>query len=287
MLAIFKREFKSYFLTTTGYIYMSLFLLIAGIFFLLVNLFPQDPRFSGFLESIIFIFLISVPILTMRLMTDEAKYRTDQLLFTSPLKITDIVLGKYFAAIALFLITMAITAIWGIMISFFGEVDWSETIAAYIGFILMGFSFISVGLFISSTTENQVVAAIVTFGALLVTWIIDFIQQGVPTTMGSGIVFTAIVFAGIAAWIYFSTKNWIIAAATALVGAGVIILVYFLAQEFYFGLISKSLNWFSLIQRYEGFRLGTLRLDAIIYYLTFSSFFIFLTVRHLEKRRWK
>ncbi|MFP4385252.1 MAG: ABC transporter permease [Spirochaetia bacterium] len=287
MFAIFKREFKSYFLTTTGYIYMSLFLLIAGIFFLLVNLFPQDPRFSGFLESIIFIFLISVPILTMRLMTDEAKYRTDQLLFTSPLKITDIVLGKYFAAIALFLITMAVTAIWGIMISFFGEVDWSETIAAYTGFILMGFAFISVGLFISSTTENQVVAAIVTFGALLVTWIIDFIQQGVPTTMGSGIVFTAIVFAGIAAWVYFSTKNWIITAATVLVGAGVIILVYFLAQEFYFGLISKSLNWFSLIQRYEGFRLGTLRLDAIIYYLTFSSFFIFLTVRHLEKRRWK
>jgi ABC-2 type transport system permease protein len=223
----------------------------------------------------------------MRLMTDEAKYRTDQLLFTSPLKITDIVLGKYFAAIALFLITMVITAIWGIMISFFGEVDWSETIAAYIGFILMGFAFISVGLFISSTTENQVVAAIVTFGALLVTWIIDFIQQGVPTTMGSGIVFTAIVFAGIAAWIYFSTKNWIITGATVLVGAGVIILVYFLAQEFYFGLISKTLNWFSLIQRYEGFRLGTLRLDAIIYYLTFSSFFIFLTVRHLEKRRWK
>jgi ABC-2 type transport system permease protein len=132
-----------------------------------------------------------------------------------------------------------------------------------------------------------VVAAIVTFGALLVTWIIDFIQQGVPTTMGSGIVFTAIVFAGIAAWIYFSTKNWIITGATVLVGAGVIILVYFLAQEFYFGLISKTLNWFSLIQRYEGFRLGTLRLDAIIYYLTFSSFFIFLTVRHLEKRRWK
>jgi len=223
----------------------------------------------------------------MRLMTDEAKYRTDQLLFTSPLRITDIVLGKYFAAVAIFLITMAITVIWGIMISFFGEIDWKETIGSYIGFILIGASFISLGLFVSSTTENQVVAAIVTFGALLVTWIIDFVQQGVPASMGSGIVFTAIVFAGVAAWIYFSTKNWIITAVSALIGAGAIVLIYFISQEFYYGLISKTLGWLSLVQRYEGFRIGIVRLDAIVYYITFSSLFIFLTVRHLEKRRWK
>jgi ABC-2 type transport system permease protein len=287
MLAIFKREFKSYFLTTTGYIFMSLFLIIAGIFFVLNILFPQSPAFSTFLSSILFIFLVSVPILTMRLMTDEAKYRTDQLLFTSPLRITDIVLGKYFAAVAIFLITMAITVIWGIMISFFGEIDWKETIGSYIGFILIGASFISLGLFVSSTTENQVVAAIVTFGALLVTWIIDFVQQGVPASMGSGIVFTAIVFAGVAAWIYFSTKNWIITAVSALIGAGAIVLIYFISQEFYYGLISKTLGWLSLVQRYEGFRIGIVRLDAIVYYITFSSLFIFLTVRHLEKRRWK
>ena len=170
MFAVFKREFKTYFQTVIGYIFMAIFLLVAGIFFVYGNIYGRDPNFTNFLGGIIFVFLLSIPVLTMRLMTDDIRMKTDILLISNPLKIIDIVLGKYLAAITLFIVTLAVTATYAIVMSFHGEVDTWETVGGYIGFILLGCSFISIGLFVSSLTENQVVAFIITFAALLISW---------------------------------------------------------------------------------------------------------------------
>ncbi|HUX22285.1 MAG TPA: ABC transporter permease subunit, partial [Spirochaetia bacterium] len=189
MIAILKRELKAYFLTPIGYIFMSLFLLVGGVLFAFGNLVSHSSQYSGFLGSILFMFLLATPILTMRLFTDEMRMKTDQLLLTSPVRITEVVIGKYLAALVVFTITLVITIFYAILISVYGDLDVWQTVGGYIGFFLIGCAFISIGLFVSATTENQVVAAIITFGALLLAYIMDAIQSGVPTDGTSGIIF--------------------------------------------------------------------------------------------------
>jgi len=286
MLAIFKRELKTYFLTPTGYIFLALFLLITGIFFTLSNILPKNPTFAPFLDSILFLFLLCVPILTMRLMTDEKRFRTDQLLLTSPVKIIDIVLGKYFAALVLFCIALGVTVIYAVILNAYGSLDTWESFGAYLGFVFLGSAFIALGLYVSAATENQVIAAIVTFGALLIVWILDFVRQGVPADMISGMIFTIALFAALNVWIYFSTRNILILICTCAVSAAAFLLLFFLKEELFLGLIGKTLGWLSLVSRYKSFSMGILKVDTIIYYLSFAAFFNYLTVRLIERRRW-
>jgi ABC-2 type transport system permease protein len=286
MFAILKRELKTYFQNPTGYIFMGLFLLIAGIFFATQILLPKSARFAPFLSSIAFVFLLVVPILTMRLMTDEKRMNTDQLLLTAPLKIGDIVLGKFLAAAAFFGITLLITVIYPIIIELHGSLDTWETVGAYIGFLLLGCSFISVGLFVSATTENQVTAGIITFGALLLVWIMDFLKSAVPTDEIAGIIFAAVIVLAAVVWMYFSTKHILLSIGVGLAGGVVILLVFLLKEDFFVGFIGEVLGWLSPVDRYQDFSMGILKLDSIVYYLSFSAFFLFLTVRLIDKKRW-
>jgi ABC-2 type transport system permease protein len=286
MIAILKRELKAYFLTPIGYIFMSLFLLVGGVLFAFGNLTSHSSQYSGFLGSILFMFLLATPILTMRLFTDELRMKTDQLLLTSPVRITEVVIGKYLAALVVFTITLVITIFYAILISVYGDLDVWKTVGGYIGFFLIGCSFISVGIFVSATTENQVIAAIITFGALLLAYIMDAIQSGVPTDGTSGIIFAVVIVLAVGAWIYFSTRNLIIAGIVLLAGAIIIVLFYLLNKTVYTGFIGNVLAWFSLMTRYQDFTRGLLKLGSIVYYLSFSAFFLFLTVRLIEKRRW-
>lgn len=286
MFAIYKRELKTYFQTPIGYIYMSIFLLLSGIFFTVGNLFNLSPQFASYLSSIIFVYLLTIPVLTMRLMTDEKRNKTDQLLLTSPVRISGIVLGKYFAAVTISLITVGVTVLYAIVMSFHGDIDGWESFGSYIGFILMGCSFIAIGLFISTTTENQVVAAIVTFFALLVFWIMDVLQQSVPVDSLAAFIFLGVVILAICAWIYFSTKNLIIPITLAVLGIGAALIVFLVNKDLYYGFIGRILGWLSLVERYGSFPRGILRLDAIVYYITMCAFFVFLTIRLIEKKRW-
>jgi len=290
MIAVFLRELKSYFENVTGFIFMGFFLLLSGIFFVFNNLIPQSPNYNGVLGTITFIFLVVVPILTMRLLSEEARQKTDQLLLTSPLSLTGIVLGKYLAALAVFLLTLIVTFLYPVLISIVGSVVVSEIVGGYIGFFLLGSAFIAVGLFVSSLTDNQVIAAVVTFAALLIMWILDALQQGLPADPLSGAAFAGLMVVGVALFLYFTVRNWILSAATVLVGGCVIALAYLVigAKAANFdGFIVKVLKWFSLLERYQNFSLGILGLSAVVYYVSFSAVFVFLTVRVIEKRRWQ
>lgn len=286
MFAILKRELKTYFRTPTGYIFMGLFLLIAGIFFATQILLNKSPRYSPFLSNIAFIFLLVVPILTMRLMTDERRMKTDQLLLTNPLKISDIVVGKFLAATAFLGISLLITVIYPLIISFHGSLDTWETVGAYIGFLLLGASFVAIGLFVSTTTDNQVVAGIITFGALLLVWIMDFLKQAVPTDKLSGIIFAGVLVVGLVLWLYFSTRHLLLSIGAGIIGAAVIVLLFFIQEDIFVGFIGDVLGWLSPMNRYQDFTIGILKLDAIVYYLSFIGFFLFMTVRVIDKKRW-
>jgi len=286
MFAIFKRELRAYFLTPIGYLYMGLFLLLTGIFFTFNNIFSQSSQFTNFLGSIIIIYLFTIPLLTMRLFSEEKRQNTDQLLLTSPVSITGIVCGKFLAAMAVYCGTLAFTALYTVVIALYGDPQTWETIGSYIGFIFLGASYISVGIFVSTVTENQLTAALVSFFSLFLIWLLDSVSQIVPSDTKSGIISAAVLLAAICIFVYLNTRNWVIVLGAALIGGLAIGGFYLFKQDVFFGFIRKFLGWFSINRRYNSFSMGLLKFDSLLYYASFSGLFLFLTVRLIEKRRW-
>ena len=286
MMAILKRELKSYFLTPIGYIYMGFFLLVAGVFFTFGNLISRSSQYTGFLGGILFIYLFAVPLLTMRLFSEEKRQRTDQLLLTSPISIPEVVLGKFLAAFTVYLITLAITVMYALVVGIYGDLSFWETLGAYIGFIFLGASYIAVGVFVSAGTENQLTSALVSFFSLLMIWLIDPISNSLPVDLIAGIIFASLLVVALCGYIYLNTKNLYITAALFLLGALIIAATYFIDKVVFIGFMRKFFSWFSLNKRYENFSMGLLKIDSLVYYLSFTGLFLFLTVRLIEKQRW-
>lgn len=172
MSAIFKREFKAYFTSPVGYVVMALFLIFSGYFF--SYMYSAGYPYVSFVFSQMFtIIMFVVPILTMRLMSDDKRQKTDQALLTAPVKLSSIVLGKFFAALTFFLIGFAETFIFQIIIATKVTPDWATFFGNVIGIVLFGSALISIGIFISSLTESQVVAALGSFAVSLVLILMD------------------------------------------------------------------------------------------------------------------
>lgn len=176
MVAVFKREVKAFFLTPIGYVYIGIFLFLSGMFFSL-SLLNQVVNYTEVLGTMVFTLLFVTPILTMKLLAEEKKNGTDQLLLTSPVSLTEIILGKYFAALFVFLCTVLITLIYPIILSKFSSVDFYAIATGYLGFFLIGAGFIAIGLFASSLAENQTVAAIFSFCILVFLWLLDLLKN--------------------------------------------------------------------------------------------------------------
>jgi ABC-2 type transport system permease protein len=286
MFAVFKRELRAYFQTSIGFIYMGLFLLLTGLFFTFGNLISQSSQFTNFLGSILMIYLFAVPLLTMRLFSEEKRQKTDQLLLTSPVSIAGIVCGKFLAALTVYVSTLLITVVYAVVIKVYGDLQTWETLGSYIGFIFLGAAYISVGLFISAGTENQLTAALISFFAFLIIWIIDPVTQMLPADTKSGIISALVLLAAVLVFLYFNTRNLVIVAAVAVCGGLALGGFYLFKQDVFFGFMQKFLGWFSLNRRYYSFTMGLLEVDSLLYYASFSSLFLFLTTRLIEKRRW-
>ncbi|HHX01208.1 MAG TPA: ABC transporter permease [Firmicutes bacterium] len=286
MLAVYLKDLSAYFRTFSGYVFMSVFLLITSIFYVTGNVFSANADYNNTLGSIIFIFILVVPILTMRLMTDEVSQKTDHLLYTAPISFTDIVLGKYFAAVTVFAITLLLTCLYPFAISFFGELAVWEIVGGMIGFFLLGCVAIAIGVLISSVTDNLISAAIGTFGALLAIMFIDSFRSIYPAEINPNAVFAAVLALGIAFWVYRMTRSHVLEIALAVLGLGAAGLVFWLRPELYQGFVYHLLGWFSVFFHYSNFQMGVLALSSIVYYLSFVVLVLFLTVQILEKRRW-
>ena len=286
MFAVFSKEFKSYFYSATGYIFLGVFLLFFGMIVSVSNLINLSPDYAGVVDGMKIILLFLVPVLTMRIISEETHQKTDQLLYTSPVGLKDIVIGKYLAASALFLLAVAITFIYPVVLSRFGALEVAKIVGEYFGFILLGFCFIAIGLFISSLTESQVVSAVASLGIFLFLLIMDSVQQILPTTRISGIIFAFIMVIIISAIVYFSTKNITVVIGTSIVGVIIMAAVYILSKTMYEGLVVKFFGWFSLLSRFSNFTAGILSISDIVYYISFTFAFVFLTIRMIEKRRW-
>ena len=182
MLAIFKREFKSYFQSVIGWLFLAATLSIFGLYFYVYNLVYGYPNISNTLSSVTFIFLITVPVLTMRVLAEEKKNKTDQLILTAPVSVGKIVAAKFLAMGAIFSIAVAVIAVTPLILSAFGTVPFRENYVALLGFWLYGLTCIAIGMFVSSLTESQVIAAVLTFVLLFVGYMMESICSLISTS---------------------------------------------------------------------------------------------------------
>ena len=235
MSAVFKREFRTYFTSPIGYIVLAMIFGLSGYYFFLYNLANGYADLSYVFSSVFsFLLLLVLPVLTMRLMSDDKRQKTDQALLTAPVSLTGIVLGKFFAAVLLFTVGISIMLVFAMIIATQITPDWLVILGNFIGLLLLGSMIIAIGLLISCLTESQFVAALGTFLASFSLLMID--------SLGSML-----------------SSNTIAVTIT---------------------------DFLSVSQRYATFTSGLMQYDDVIFFVSMTALFLFLTVRVLDRKRW-
>lgn len=177
MGAIFRRELGSFFSSSIAYVFLASFYRVSGYFFCNLTLGNASSDMSGMFSSLLLIIVVLIPILTMKSFSEEKRQKTDQGLLTAPVSLGGIVLGKYFAVVVMYIMGISIVFLYALVLSYFGDVAWNMVVANYFALLLLGCAFISVGMMISSLTENQIVAAVISFFALLFMYLLDVIAN--------------------------------------------------------------------------------------------------------------
>ena len=287
MKAINKRELRSYFTSMIGCAFAAVLTVIGGVYFMVYNLTSGYPYFSYSLSGVIFAVLIMVPVLSMKCFAEERKNKTDQLLLTSPVPLTKIILGKYFAMITVFAIPCLIYCLFPLIIKFQGNAHLLVDYSSILAFYLLGCVFIGIGMFLSSLTESPVIAAISTFGVLFFLYMLDNLLNYVPTSALSGVIITILFLSLAAGLIYHITKNQIIARIAEIAGLVLSIAVYFIKSSVFENFIHDILEHFVLTGVFYNFAQNYIfDIGGLLYYLSVIILFIFLTVQAFQKRRW-
>ena len=233
MLAIFKRELKAYFTSPLGYVFLAIFYAFSGIFFWIFSLEMGTTDLSTAFLLMFIVLMVFVPLLTMRLLSEDKKQKTDQLTLTAPISLFGIVMGKFLAAYAIFAAGVAVMPVYGFVMSSFAKVSWLPIWGNTLGLLLLGGIFVSGGLFVSALTENQMIAAIGGFFINLMVLLLDTLIGMIPS-----------------------------------------------------GIVKTVLGSISIYSRYAEITNGIFSLSSVIFFLSVTFIFLFLTVRVLEKKRW-
>lgn len=286
MIAVFRREVGSYFRGVLGYLLAAFLLVFAGIYCMAYNLSGYYANFEYVLSGIGFIYLIAVPIISMRTVAEEKRQKTDQLLYSLPIRLSDVVMGKYLAMLVVLALPCLIMATYPLILSQFGTVSFTTAYGALTAFFLLGACLLSIGLFISSMTESQVAAAVITLVTMLLLYFMTSLASFISTDASaslSALTVLALVFAVV---VYLLTKNPIVAVLVAGAGAFGLQMWYRADSGAFSGLFGKMLESISVFDRFSTFVDGVFDLTAVVYYLSIIGVFLFLTVQSMEKRRW-
>lgn len=286
MLAVYKKELRGYLTSMVGYVFIAFVLLILGIYFTAYNLQYASPDFGATLSSVTFLFLVITPILTMRILAEEKKNRTDQLLLTAPVSVWKVILGKYLSMVTIYAIPVVISAFYPLIMGRYGVISYPMAYVAVIGFFFLGCAQIAVGLFLSSVTESQVIAAVLTFGILFCSYMMDGIESFFSDTAISSMVAFLIIAVVVGIVVYQLTKNIIFSSCVGGVLVIGIVAVYFIKPTVFTGLIQKFLNLFAIANHFDNFVGGIFDVTGIIYMVSVVCIFVFLTVQCIQKRRW-
>ena len=286
MSAVFSHELKNYFQSLTAYVFGAFLLAFTGIGALMYNINAAVSNFEYVLDFCSIVFVVIVPILTMRVIAEERKQKTDQLLYSLPITTTQVILGKYLALLAVYTIPLCIISLYPLLFRRYGEVYLLTAYGSILAFFIMGAALIALGVFISSLTENQGFAAGIGIAVILLNYFSVTLSEYVSSTAYSSLVSLFIIVILLAVVIKKLTKNDVLAYGVGGVLIAGLMITYFADMERLEGLLPDIMTKLSLFKQFSYFVNGIFDMTAIVYFLSVIAFFLFLSVQSLEKRRY-
>lgn len=286
MTAIFKREFKSCFTGMIGWVIAAVSLFFLGLYFTNRNLLYASSDFASVLYTMTMIMLFLLPAISMRSFAEERKNKTDQMLLTSPVSIPAIVAGKFLAELAVFALPLAAAVVMPLLLQAFGTVSLVAAYSALLGYLLLGGTCLAVGTWISALTENQILAYLATFGALLVA----YLMNGIQTMFTTGNLLAFIVFMVVllvaSVLVGVICKRLAAGAVVFCAGAVVLFVLFQLRPAWLLTAFNAVLSALALFEPFKDIVGGMFSIPAIVYYLSVMGLFLFLTGQALARRRW-
>ena len=287
MLAIYKRELRSYFQSMVGCVFIAFLMVFTGIYFVAYNLTAGYPYFSYTLSGSLIVFIVGIPLITMRSFSEERKNRTDQLLLTAPVSLGKVVMGKYLAMVTVIAIPNVIFCIYPLIIKSQGTAYLTVDYISIFVFFLLGCVYAAIGMFMSSLTESQIIAFISTFGILLVLYLWDGILSMLPSSAVSGLAGVLIILSAVVFYIWNMTGNYIIVGAIEIIGIVAGVVVYIVDSGLYENLLTNLLGKLALANVFTDITSNSIvDVTGIVFYLSIIVVFVFLTVQSIQKRRW-
>lgn len=286
MTAIFKREFKSGFTGMIGWVIAAVSLFFLGLYFTNRNLLYASSDFASVLYTMTMILLFLLPAISMRSFAEERKNKTDQLLLTSPVSIPAIVAGKFLAELAVFALPLAAAVVMPLLLQVFGTVSLVAAYSALLGYLLLGGACLAVGTWISALTENQILAYLATFGALLVAYLMNGIQTMFTTGNLLAFIVFMIVLLVASVLVGVICKRLAAGAAVFCAGAVVLFVLFQLRPAWLLTAFNAVLSALALFEPFKDIVGGMFSIPAIVYYLSVMGLFLFLTGQALARRRW-
>ncbi len=286
MIAVLKHELRIYFHSLTAYVFGAFLLAFVGIGAMLYNIQAAVSNFEYVLSFGCLVFVVIVPVLTMRVIAEERKQKTDQLLYSLPITTAQVIIGKYLALLAVYLVPMGLICLYPLVFSQFGDVYLLTSYGSILAFFIMGAALIALGVFISSLTDNQGFAAGIGIAVILLNYYSVSLSEYVSSTAGGSAVALCVLIIVMGVVIRHLTKNDRFAYAVSLVLIAGVIITYCIDTEKFEGFLPGIMAKLSLFDRFYGFVDGVFDMTSIVYYITAAVFFLFLSVQSLEKRRY-
>ena len=286
MIAVFKHELRSYFHSLTAYVFGAFLLAFMGLGAMLYNIQAAYSNFEFVLSFGSLVMVVIVPILTMRVIAEERRQKTDQLLYSLPITTLEVILGKYLALLVLYLIPMAIISIYPLIFSLFGDVYLPTSYGSILAFYIMGAALIALGMFISSLTDNQGLAAGIGIAVILFNYYSVSLSEQVSSTALGSVIAMVVLILILGAVIRYVTKNENLAFWVSIALIAALVVLFNVDSTLFEGLLPRIMSALSLFDRFTVIVNGVFDMTAIVYYLSVVVFFLFLSVQSLEKRRY-
>ena len=286
MTAIFLREFKGYFNSMLGWVLTGVMLLFGGLYFTAVNLQGGYTDLSYTLYSFIIVLLIFVPLLCMRSFAEEKRSRTDQLLLTSPVSIPGIVMGKYLSLLPMFAVPLGVYALYPLLMKALGAANFAASYSGLLAYFFLGAALIAVCMYLSTLTENQIVAALSGFGVLLECYLMPAIQTLFTAGSSLALVVFAIILGAASLIIGLRSRSLVLGGGVFAVGCIALAVLFSVRSAALTTAFSAVLGALALFEPFLNFVNGLFDVTALVYYAGVAGLFLFLTGQALEKRRW-
>lgn len=286
MKAVFLKEFKAFFNNMSGYIFCAFVLLFGGIYTMAINLKNGSANFEYVLGNMSFVYLVAIPVLTMRIISEDRRQKTDKLYYSLPIKMSEVVFGKYLAMLAVLAIPTVIMAFYPLLLACFGNVSFGAAYGSLFAFFLLGAALAAIGMFISSLTENQAISAVICLIVMLTCYYLGAIADLVSTSSAVSFVTVTVLALIVAGIIWYMSKSAVTALGFLAAAEILAVIIKTAVPSLMRGFLPNLLDRFSVFDRFYTFPNGIFDLTAVVYFAAIAIVFVYFTVQAMEKRRW-